>query len=615
MSKPQTTYLIVISPQCSRVSDGADTFRTLAHQLKDSAHPLIWNLRPWPLLESSLPDLPGAINIVAARVREQHDEIATPGYAMVPHAFVRVNEARTDVAWAVRNPWRSGLLDVFGRLPQLLCPDYPSHRKADTGVHSIPYELDVAPGPRALTGRISHRSARTEDASSRLIPVLPFGSMAGRSTGFGGSFTESFDPNELHGLAGIRSEALMLWFDISNEQDVDLALSQITRLPAPREDRMTLDQVFGFLPAGTPQQAHETTYGPELLCSLLDAGRLRAGHRAGDDTRRSLLQAASARPAPARIRNTPANSSADTDPDGSGHLQCGSIVGQPEGDEQGHHPRTLGFAMTGVTRLVGDSFDVRFNSGIPSQLVAHAYEKGPAASLLEGPIAARIVQHTGKLLPIDMESAVSIESEDLRGLRCSYSSLHSRTGIQMHVRADHFFLDDVDGMFIDSEVTLSWPQHPRRTLRPALMLVPLTSPRKGASLTLQVDNGEAAATAMEFDLDPRTLRKSGQPVWAASSVTARIDEHLVTIRLLERDSEILWPTQLTLVKDGRHSVVCLALGAGFRPRSATRTTVRQTILITVDEQRSLVDSRLASRRVQKHLLGSALKSQGTDSRE
>ena len=82
-------------------------------------NPLNWVLAPGPVLEKRGGGRDRLITEIKARLARIGDTVIPAGYGGAPHPLLGVNEVSRELEWSIRNPWKSGVYDVFRKHPDL----------------------------------------------------------------------------------------------------------------------------------------------------------------------------------------------------------------------------------------------------------------------------------------------------------------------------------------------------------------------------------------------------------------------------------------------------------------------------------------------------------------
>lgn len=69
------------------------------------------------------------VRLLGGRLRNGGDRLAVMGFSGACHPLLSMDELDKELSWAVRNPWGTGLADVFGVSPRLLMPRMPDTRR------------------------------------------------------------------------------------------------------------------------------------------------------------------------------------------------------------------------------------------------------------------------------------------------------------------------------------------------------------------------------------------------------------------------------------------------------------------------------------------------------
>lgn len=101
---------------------------SLFARLKDSK--VHWNLPAFP------PDTPARkkasiARALRSRLESSGDIVTAMGFAGACHPLLNVDELEKEISWGVKNPWGTGIADVFDVRPQILVPRVPDLVRPD----------------------------------------------------------------------------------------------------------------------------------------------------------------------------------------------------------------------------------------------------------------------------------------------------------------------------------------------------------------------------------------------------------------------------------------------------------------------------------------------------
>ncbi|MBT3271965.1 MAG: hypothetical protein HN368_02330 [Spirochaetales bacterium] len=63
--------------------------------------------------------------VMRTRIGSRRDFLLPRGYACAPHSLLSTEDARSDLEWAISNPWNSGIHDIFPHAEPIITPENP----------------------------------------------------------------------------------------------------------------------------------------------------------------------------------------------------------------------------------------------------------------------------------------------------------------------------------------------------------------------------------------------------------------------------------------------------------------------------------------------------------
>jgi hypothetical protein len=84
--------------------------------------PLTWVLCAGATLEKRSEEADKLVAEIKARMANIGDSVIPAGYSGAPHPLLGLSELERELEWSLRNPWGSGLADVFKKTPGMMIP-------------------------------------------------------------------------------------------------------------------------------------------------------------------------------------------------------------------------------------------------------------------------------------------------------------------------------------------------------------------------------------------------------------------------------------------------------------------------------------------------------------
>jgi hypothetical protein len=367
--------------------------------------PLAW---VWPASENLRnSSLPGRI---AERRLSKGDIVFPKGFAGSLHPLLSQDELEKEVGWSLRNPWSTGVADLFGSAPDLLMPRLPDLARGSA--RALYREM----GFRSIGVPMGASTAANEDGPTP-VPYVRIPDAAGSPNG-----------GLLRGVLS-RRDAPLLLIDLSRILDsgspslLDAVLRAAARLTAFTGPWSSL---FLLLPARDSAARCDGWDGiqPDAVRRrLMTVGALRRKTRRRNDEYRRIL------PLLTEGRGT------ERREDGCAE----EALPAPQG-------RTLLAQMQGEVSLAGRDFNVLLSGGRFSGITCAGRTVLPRFPA-ESSLTVR-----GARLAFRTSSAFSFEGDGCTGLR---EELQLERHHKSSMMVDYFFLEGFPHLLI--HVDVAWP--------------------------------------------------------------------------------------------------------------------------------------------------------------
>ncbi|MBN2353830.1 MAG: hypothetical protein JXD23_14750 [Spirochaetales bacterium] len=345
--------------------------------------PLNWVLASGAALEKRSAGRDRLVAEIKARLARIGDTVIPAGYGGAPHPLLGVNEVSRELEWSIRNPWKSGVYDVFRKQPDVLIPAW-----ADFNREKV-VELYRRQGFRFLGAPLPQGSPVYRfrgEASGDGITVFHYLCLDPRVTADPTRLARSFFPRDLDRLFllvapdGPETLAALISLIEALRQRRDLVIAAFespAETPPPAGERAPRSPSVPAAIADTP-----------LLRSLRDqAARLRAKTQLKDSEMRDLLLLTAGEPHEAEKARS-------------------ELKAKPAAREGTAYTAN----MPGEILLPGNGFDAFFSGGRLSDL------RTGGASLLPSGAPRAWAALGGREAPLPFDRVFSFEKNDLRGL-------------------------------------------------------------------------------------------------------------------------------------------------------------------------------------------------------
>ncbi len=119
-----------------------------------ASQPLAWVISCHPLLEKITEETSSLIEAVTARLKTPGDTLLSAGYSGAPLPLLTLGEMTKELVWSVKNPWGSGIADVFPQKPTCIVPPVADFNrdKAQALYDRAGFPLIGRPAPAASAG-------------------------------------------------------------------------------------------------------------------------------------------------------------------------------------------------------------------------------------------------------------------------------------------------------------------------------------------------------------------------------------------------------------------------------------------------------------------------------
>jgi hypothetical protein len=395
-----------------------------------------WNLPAFPAGIHARRRAP-LVRTLRSRIEGCGDRVTSMGFAGACHPLLNLDELDKELSWGLKNPWGTGLTDLFDVRPRILVPRVPDLARNDAwdlyASHgfSLVGASEAAGETRGLAGAGWFRFTR-----------LPVGS--------GGSADMA--------LRAVRRR-------LADSNDVFLMLD-LTGLTAPGPLESILEDLLGGAfslidePSGSPESGAGPAPGGRVDWSPIPVPILR-----------SRIEAASGY---ARRKRKKTEEYHDL-----------LVLLARGGEQAGPSPREtkgtqkklrLVAHMLGDVSLTGSGFDVRLSGGR-----FHGITRRGAA-LLPARTAVSYIRAGGRTTPFRTLSSFSFESEEGTGLR-EELGLEGTEGASLSI--EYSFCDD--SPLLSVTVEAAWPSIPgsRVVDEYAPLAITLATVAKGATVTVE----------------------------------------------------------------------------------------------------------------------------------
>jgi hypothetical protein len=401
-------------------------------------HKVHWNLPAFPA-DSQARKRASLVRALRSRVEGTGDVLVSMGFAGACHPLLNLDELDKELSWGVKNPWGTGVADLFGVRPRILVPRVPDLARKDAwslyAAHGFPLVgVSEAPGGAGRTAeagcfrftRLSVASAGPAD--TRLVRR--------RLAGAGDVFL-MLDLTGLDALGPLERMLEELVGPLLGKGEGALSL-----LAEPAED------------GAGPQPGGPTDWSPIPIPVLRTRIEAAAGYARRKRKKTEEYQDLLFLLAQGGQRDTPAGRDAQCNQNGL----------------------RLVAHMLGDVALAGNGFDVRLSGGRFCGITRHG------AALLPSRPAVSYIRCGGRMMPFRTLSSFSFESEEGTGLR-EELGLEGGTGASLSI--EYSFCDDSPLLSIIAEAT--WPQLPgtRMVEECAPLAIALASVAKGATVTVE----------------------------------------------------------------------------------------------------------------------------------
>jgi len=365
-----------------------------------------WNLPAFPV-ESQARKRASVVRMLRSRIEGSGDRVTSMGFAGACHPLLNLDELEKELSWGLKNPWGTGLTDLFGVRPRILVPRVPDLARKDAWALYSAHGFDLVGISEASSG-----AERTGETG-----CFRFARLSVASARPGGA-----------SLRAVRRR-------LSGSNDVFLMLD-LTGLTAPGPLDSVLDDLSGSFalldepapPAGAgarPAPGGRVDWSPVPLPVL-----------------RTRVEAASGY---ARRKRKKTEEYSDM-----------LLILARGGEQAGPSPRETQRAekglrlvahMLGDVSLTGSGFDVRLSGGRFCGITRRG------AALLPPRPAVSYIRSGGRTTTFRTLSSFSFESEDGTGLR---EELRLEGANDASLSIEYSFCDDSPLLSVTAEAT--WPQ-------------------------------------------------------------------------------------------------------------------------------------------------------------
>jgi hypothetical protein len=436
--------------------------------------PLVWVIPAFPYLEKKPAVLDQLLTEIKTRILTLGDQVIPAGYAGAPHALLTAAEIARELEWSRKNPWGSGVIDVFKKKTDIILPpaaDF-SRKTARELYTAAGFRWIGVPVPEAAG---AYRFAGPAQAGG-IVPYHYF--PVSRSAGLKpGRLIASFLPRDL--------DNLFLLARPGDPEELPLLLALIGELSKRRGVRFSFDDMFGTIgaaartgPIAPTAAALEAADTPIARFLREKAARLRFKDSGRQHDLREILV-----------------------------LTAG---GKEETEKvlKGLEPRTVpreGTAYTanmpGEILLPGNTFDAHFKAGRLSAL------RGNGDSFLPAPGSRAFITRAGKELPLVFDRIFSFEKNELRGLEAFV--LFPGREREHFFTLRYAFAGDLPWLIVSGEMRRSIADGGDALEAAAPLEIPLAESTVGERLTIRSDYPDGDYSLTELSGDGGTVRLTG----------------------------------------------------------------------------------------------------------
>jgi hypothetical protein len=422
--------------------------------------PVHWNLPAFPA-DSQARKRASLVRQLRSRVEGSGDRLTSMGFAGACHPLLNLDELEKELSWGLKNPWGTGVADLFGVRPRILVPRVPDLARKDA------WSLYAAHGfPLVGISEASGGYRRGEETGYFRFTRIPVA-----STGNGDPAFRSARRR----FAG--SDDMFLMLDLSGLTGQGRLETVLDQLAGP-----LLDRDGGSL-------------------SLLEEPPLSTGQGAGPlpgcrsdwspipvPVLRTRIEAAAGY---ARRKRKKTEEYQDL----LFLLARGGTPGGQAGREKqcAQNELRLVAHMLGDVALTGKDFDVRLSGGRFCGITRRGIPLLPVRP------AVSYIRAGGRMMPFRTLSSFSFESEEGTGLR---EELGLEDGKGSSLSIEYSFCDDSPLLSVTAEAT--WPQIPgsRVVEEYAPLAIALSSVARGATVLVE-------AKAPDESLSSAVLSENG----------------------------------------------------------------------------------------------------------
>jgi hypothetical protein len=440
-----------------------------------------WNLPAFPA-DSQTRKRASLLRMLRSRIEGSGDRVTSMGFAGACHPLLNLDELEKELSWGLKNPWGTGLTDLFGVRPRILVPRVPDLARKDA------WDLYGAHG-FTLVGVSEASGAARRDQETGCF----------RFTRLLVSSTRPGDP----ALRAVRrrlsgAENVFLMLDLTGLTAPGLLESVLAELAGP--DFSLLEEPSAPQQANTsPVPGGRVDWSPvpvPILRTRIEAaaGYARRKRKKTEEYQDLLLL-----------------------------LARGGEQARPSGrDSQcAQNELRLVAHMLGDVALTGKNFDVRLSGGRFCGITRRG------AALLPSRAAVSYIRSGGRTVPFRTLSSFSFESEEGTGLR---EELGLEGGEGASLSIEYSFCDDSPMLSVTAEA--AWPQlsGSRVVDEYAPIAITLATVAKGATVTVE-------ARAPDESLSSAILSEGGGAVMLPGSNhrIRRDDGGWVVVRFAPRE--------------------------------------------------------------------------------
>jgi len=413
--------------------------------------PAFWNLPSFPAA-TPVRKRAATAKPLRARVEARGDAVTSAGFSGACHPLLNIDELDRDVAWGLRNPWGTGVVDVVGLRPRIL----------------VPRVADLARGDAWKVYR-EHGFSRVGICvrETGRPPDPPDGCLAFLRVPVSSWFTEANRSRSLRRAAMSRPAALLL-LDLSGCSD-PVSLRSVLEDPSGlfggrSPDLSPLPEPDGDLPPHCPAASARLDWGPFCIPDL-----------------HAVLEETAAASRRKRRKNEEIGALLAT----LGAPRSG--IPAAEAPKRSYQPRLVAHMLGDVT-LGGSVFDVRLHGGRFCGIVRQGIDLMPLRP------ASSFFRVGRSLTSLRTVSSVSFESDAGTGLQ-EELGMDGRDGTL--VRIEYSFRDDSPDLSILLDMEMPPLPAGSQVEEYAPLALALRALRKDETAAIEVFAPDGSASSVE----------------------------------------------------------------------------------------------------------------------